>query len=134
MNVMSKRLMSRESSVSTVPEARRRQAIDRHGELGQGVTVTYAEADFTDPAAPTEHAVYAPLGASFWAAYAWHGHLYGNAFDWNGGLWILDSIVAHCSGESMLRVRPRLLPSPDTRGRGSTRNSSVAGTRRLVVR
>ena len=36
--------------VSTVPEARRRQAIERHGGLGESVTVTHAEADFTDPA------------------------------------------------------------------------------------
>ena len=35
--------------ISTASETRRRQAMERHGELGEGVTVTHAEADFTDP-------------------------------------------------------------------------------------
>lgn len=47
-------------------------------------------ADFSDPARPAERAAFAPYDASFWSSYYWHGHLYGNAFDWNGGLWILE--------------------------------------------
>lgn len=53
---------------STVPEARRRLAIGRHGGLPDAVTVTHAEADFTDPddlrgLAPADHDAIVMVGS-----------------------------------------------------------------------
>lgn len=50
--------------------------------------------DYADPSSPRQHAFLRPGGrASFWAAYYWHGHLYGASrtprFDGlGGGLWV----------------------------------------------
>jgi hypothetical protein len=42
-------------------------------------------------AAAQEQAWFLPVGASFWSAYYWHGHLYGLAYggEPGGGLWIM---------------------------------------------
>ncbi|MDX1510258.1 MAG: hypothetical protein R3249_02840 [Nitriliruptorales bacterium] len=40
---------------------------------------------------PTEHAHFEPEGSSFWAAYSWHGHVYGNSYSQNdaAGFWVI---------------------------------------------
>lgn len=58
------------------------------GWYGSGMFVV----DYSDPAAPAEHANFRPAGTNYWSAYYWHGALYGNSFrglDGMGGLWVL---------------------------------------------
>ncbi|MBW3663416.1 MAG: hypothetical protein KY469_09985 [Actinobacteria bacterium] len=42
--------------------------------------------DYANRTLPTEHAVFTPTGGDFWAAYYWHGYVYGNSFG-GGGLY-----------------------------------------------
>lgn len=55
--------------------------------------------DYANRTAPTEHAVFQPAGGDFWAAYYWHGNVYGTSFggggmyggtNESGGLWVTE--------------------------------------------
>jgi hypothetical protein len=55
--------------------------------------------DYANRTMPREHAVYLPTGGDFWAAYYWHGYIFGSSFgggglyggtDEAGGLWVTE--------------------------------------------